>query len=64
MKRPSKKKIEAVVTWLASIDIKLYGPCMNTRTGEEQGSLMDYDVDAALKRYAHIKLGSLIEFEP
>ena len=61
MRRPRKQNIENVVRWLESIDISLYGPYMDTETGEEFGSLMDYDVKAAIKRYDHIKNATLFD---
>jgi hypothetical protein len=58
-RRPSRRKIQDVVDWLASIDISLYGPCMDTETGAEVHALMDYTTTKALKRYEHIKKGTL-----
>ena len=61
MRRPKEQTIENVVFWLESIGIGLYGPHMNTETGEELGSMMDYDTEEAIKRYEHIKNNTIFD---
>jgi hypothetical protein len=59
VRRPTRKQIERVVNWLESIQVSLYGGNMDTETGQEYPSCMDYDVDDCIKRHDHIKKDTL-----
>lgn len=49
--RPQAATIRAVVEYLASIELNVYGPCADLKSGArfESGSLMDYDADQVLQ---------------
>lgn len=60
-RRPNKKTVAAVVAWLESMDMCVYGPCMD-KEGTEIGALMDYGIEEIECRVAHIKHDTLVRY--
>lgn len=63
MTRPTRKTIQQVLEHLQQLGLSVYGPGMDTNTGEEIGALMDYEVDDIIKRRKHIEKGALIKLK-
>lgn len=59
-RRPNKKTVLKVVTWLQEeLGLSLYGQCADTEAGIYYGSLMDYDIDQIEQLYKHLKDGTM-----
>lgn len=56
---PANKTIRKVVEYLASLNLSIYGQCMNTETGQLFESFMDYDADDIIKLRALIRSDGL-----
>lgn len=63
MTRPNTKTIKNVVEWLESVDVYLYGQCMDVECGFLYPSQMDYSWEDAIKRYDHIRNDTLEDID-
>lgn len=60
---PSPKTIKRVVEYLESIELGVYGPCVDLDTGTYYGANMDLGPDEVLK-YRKLYRGGKIHDEP
>ena len=58
-RRPSTKTLKSIFEWLEEQGLSVYGQHMDVDSGEEMPGCRDYDVSDVIKRYNHIKNGTL-----
>lgn len=57
MKRPTTKQITRVLDWLEQMDMRVYGPVIDDKTGEiwDESGYQDYTLKTLLLRWKALK---------